>query len=76
MGFDDLMESLNNNKEKLKFIQMNSQPGFIKGITITSFKSKIAYIEELLAIKSRINEIKEIDFYFENREALIELLGW
>jgi hypothetical protein len=75
-SIDDLIESLNDYKEQAKSIQIHFQPGFIKGLSVASFNSKIIYIEELLTIKSRIDKMNELDDYLENRESLIKLLGW
>jgi hypothetical protein len=75
-GIDDLIVSLNDYKEQFKSIQIHFQSGFIKGLAVASFNSKIIYIEELLTIKSRVDEMKEIEYYLENRKHLIKLLGW
>ena len=45
-------------------------------IALESLSSNIAYIEELLAIKSRVDEMKSLEYYLENKEALIKLFGW
>lgn len=46
------------------------------GMALNSVKSNIKYIEELLLIKSRVEKVEDIDFYFDNQEELSKLLGW
>ena len=72
---DDLIEALNDENEnilKLEKMERNT----ITSIGLAALNSRKAYIEELLSIKSSVDEINELDFYFENKGALIELLGW
>lgn len=74
-SIDDLIHSKNSVDKsilKIKKMEMNS----IIFIGLTSLNSRIAYIEELMEIKSRVDKMNEIDFYFENTEHLIKLLGW
>ena len=66
-SIDELIMSLNEFKEQLKVIQVNFQRGFIKELALASFNSKIIYIEEILTIKSRIDEMSELDDYIENK---------
>ena len=73
---DDLIESLNDYKEKEKSIQIHFQPSFNKMLALKSINSNVIYIEEILSIKSRVDEMKKIDYYLENKETLITLLGW
>lgn len=72
---DDLIASVNDENEnilKLQKMERNS----ITSIGLTALNSRKAYIEELLEIKARVDEMNEIDFYFDNKEPLIKLLGW
>ncbi|HEY9169826.1 MAG TPA: hypothetical protein VIN72_10085 [Lutibacter sp.] len=73
---DQLIDSFMDCTDKIKFIEINSQPGMIKGIALSSYYGKKAYLEELLEIKARVDEVKELDYYLINRKALIKLLGW
>ncbi len=75
-SINDLIESLNDYKEKAKSIQIHFQPSFNKMLALASFNSSIIYIEEILSIKSRVDEMKEIEYYLENKESFIKLLGW
>ena len=75
-SIDDLIELLNDRKENIKSFQNSPQLNFIGRIAVASLNSDITYIEELLAIKSRVDEMKELDYYLENKESLIKLLGW
>ena len=75
-SIDDLIELLNDKKENTKSFQNSPQLNFIGRIAVASLNSDIIYIEELLAIKSRVDEMKELDYYLENKESLIKLLGW
>lgn len=72
---DDLIAAINNENEnilKLEKMERNT----ITSIGLAALNSRKASIEELLAIKSSVDEINELDFYFENKGALIKLLGW
>jgi len=74
-SIDDLIDARNILDEsilKIKKMEMNS----IVYIGLASFNSRKAYVEELMEIKSRVDKMNEIDFYFENTEHLIKLLGW
>jgi len=72
---DELIFQLNKENEGLKSFESKSYRGMIDRIAIASFRSKIVYLQLLIDIKSRTDEIKEMDYYFENKEQLIELLG-
>jgi len=75
-GIDDLIELLNDKKENIKYFQSQPQLNFIGRMALASLSSNLAYIEELLSIKSRVDEMKDIEYYLENKESLIKLLGW
>ncbi len=75
-SIDDLIQSLNDYKEQVKSIQIHFKPSFIKVLALASFNSSVFYIEEILSIKSRVDEINELDYYLEHKEHLIKLLGW
>jgi len=74
-SIDELIYQLNKENEGLKSFESKSYRNMIVNIAIASFRSKIVYIELLIDIRSRTDEIKEIDYYFENKEQLIKLLG-
>ena len=75
-SLDDLIENLNiaiAEKEKLdKKTRLNT----IFIILYQSLISKIAYCKELIDIKTRTAQIKDIDFYIENSNELLAVLGW
>lgn len=73
---DQLIKSYNKNNDAIKLVQITSHSAIFKGIVMGSLYSKKSYIEEILTFKSRIEEIKEIDYYLNNQESLIMLLGW
>ncbi len=74
-SLDELIYQLNKENEGLKSFESKSYRNMIVNIAIASFRSKIVYLQLLIDIRSRTDEIKEIDYYFENKEQLIELLG-
>jgi len=71
------IKSLNDYKEKLKIIQDIKPHSFIRAVRLGGLEYNIVYIEQLLVIKSRVDEIKDLDYYLENenKEELIKLLG-
>ena len=71
-----MIYNLNEVEKKLKSFNNKSYKGMIDRMAIASFRSNIVYIELLIEVRSRTDEIKEIDYYFENKESLIKLLGW
>ena len=75
-SLDELIYNLNEVEKKLKSFNNKSYKGMIDRMAIASFRSNIVYIELLIEVRSRTDEIKEIDYYFENKESLIKLLGW
>mgnify|MGYP003627181813 CR=1 FL=1 len=75
-SIDDLIVALKNEKHNKISIQRKKYINTNDSIAIASLSSNITYIEELLEIKSRVVEIKEMDYYLENKEQLIKLLGW
>jgi len=72
---DELIYQLNKENEGLKSYESKSYRNTIGMIAIASFRSKIVYLQLLIDLKSRTDEIKEIDYYFENKEQLIKLLA-
>ena len=53
-------------------MEMNS---FIN-MGLAALNSRKNYIEELIEIKTRVDEMNKLDYYLENKESLIKLLGW
>ncbi len=74
-SLDELIYQLNKENEGLKSYESKSYRGIIDRIAIASFRSKIVYLQLLIDIRSRTDEIKEIDYYFENKEQSIKLLA-
>jgi len=74
-SIDDLIEAVSSENEKIsniKKMEMNS----IIYIGLASLNSRKAHIEELMEIKSRVDEMKELDYYLKNKDPLIKILGW
>jgi len=73
-----LIKSLNDYKEKLKIVQNIKSSKFMRAVRMGGLEDNIVYIEQLLVIKSRVDEIKDLDYYLknENKEQLIKLVGW
>lgn len=72
---DNLIEAVNSENEKIvniKKMEMNS----IINMGLAALNSRKAYLEELIEIKSRVDEMNKLDDYLENRKSLIKLLGW
>ena len=74
-SLDELIYQLNKVEENIKSFNNKSYKGMIDRLAIASFRSKIVYIELLIDIRLRTDEIKEIDYYFKNKEQMIKLLG-
>jgi len=74
-SLDELIYQLNKENEGLKSFESKSYRGMIDRLAMASFSSKKTYLQLLIDIRSRTDEIKEIDYYFENKEQLIKLLG-
>jgi len=71
---DELIFGLNDENSQLA--TLNDKKNFRTNdfLHLTSVKSKIAYIEELLSVKGRVKEVFEIDYYFKNKDELRSLL--
>ena len=74
-GLDELIYQLNKENEGLKSFESKSYRNMIVQITIASFHSKIVYLQLLIDIKSRTDEMKELDYYYENNKQMIKLLA-
>lgn len=74
---DDLIEVLNEENEKiLKLNKMEMNSIIFMGLSALSTRK--SYIEELMEIKSRVDEMKELNYYLkkENNKSLVKLVGW
>jgi hypothetical protein len=73
---DDLIasqkEALESNESYMKI----RNPIFIRQIALGSVNSKLNYLQQLIQIKSRIKEVRELEYYLEDEKNLVELLGW
>ena len=72
---DDLFQKLteyNNQKNKLLIKGIRSvNMGYFFRFTI----EKISYFEELLALKTKVEMLKPIDWYLDHEEDLLSLMG-
>ena len=71
---DELISRLNEIKTKKSLI--TGRLGLMKQIHLSSLLSQIKYVEELIEIKSRVNQMMHIDYYIEIADALMEISGW
>lgn len=87
-GFNEIKEEINSStiddlilkqkefQERIKDVKNVKYFNTISMIAVSSFESNLSYIEELIRIKSRVDFIENIDYYFESKEALLKLLGY
>jgi len=73
-NLDELISRLNEIKTKKSLI--TGRLGLMKQIHLSSLLSQIKYVEELIEIKSRVNQMMHIDYYIEIADALMEISGW
>lgn len=73
---DDLIATRNEQYEKKQKILANGHINMIEQIFLASVCSAYDYYQELIELKSRINQLHELDYYFEHTDELSKLLGW
>ena len=63
---------LNEKRRELSRKRLNT----ISQIGIAAINLQLAYLEEIIALKSRFSELHKLDYYFEHETELLKLLNW
>ncbi len=71
---DELISMLN--EVKTEKSQIPRRMGLVQQIHLASVLSKMKYLESLIEMKSRTNQMMPIDYYIENGDALLTISGW
>ncbi len=76
LTIDDLLAYQNKAKENKERVLLKGYMNTLDQMCFSGIQSKISYYQDLIEVKSRVEEVKSIDYYVENGDELLKLLGW
>ncbi len=73
LTIDDLLAYQNKAKENKERVLLKGYMNTLDQMCFSGIQSKISYYQDLIEVKSRVEEVKSIDYYVENGDELLKL---